>query len=201
MSLRHPGPAPRIPRLSALLLFAALSLSALAAWAGPKEDMKALSVKFLALRSYQATMTHNDPRVPTTTLEYLAPNRYRMQTQVGTQYVIGDTMYMTIDGRTMRIPMPKGTMTQWRQTDRAFREVDNAQIEALGNETLDGKPMKKYRMIQTVDGSRTETLLWVGANGLPAKMQTTGTAGHKTYTTTIVYSRFNDPTIRIEPPR
>jgi hypothetical protein len=201
MSLRRPGPASRIARLSALLLFAALSLFAVAAWAGPKEDMKALSVKFLAQRSYQAVMTHSDKRVPPTTLEFLAPNRYRMQTQVGTQYLIGDTMYMTIDGRTMRIPMPKGAMTQWRQTDRAFREVDNAQIEALGTEVVDGKPMKKYRMIQTVDGNRTETLLWVGANGLPAKMETTGTAGRKTYTTTIVYSRYNDPTIRIEPPR
>jgi outer membrane lipoprotein-sorting protein len=201
MSLRRPGPADRLVRLSALLLLAALSLFAVAAWAGPKEDMKALSVKFLALRSYHATMTSSDARVPKTEMDFVAPNRYRIDSGMGAQVIIGDTMYMTIDGRTMRIPMPKGTLTQWRQSDRAFREIERAQIEALGTEVVDGKPMKKYRMVQTFDGNRSETLLWIGANGLPAKMQTTGTAGRKTYTTTVVYSRFNDPAIRIDPPK
>lgn len=47
MPLRRPGSADRLLWLSALLLLAALSLFAVAASAGPKEDMKALSVKFL----------------------------------------------------------------------------------------------------------------------------------------------------------
>ena len=104
---------------------------AVTAWAGPKEDMKALSVKFLALRSYHVTMENSDKRVPKMEVDFVAPNRYRMQMPMGTQYVIGDTMYMTIDGRTMRVPMPKGTVTHWRETDRAFREMDQMQIEAL----------------------------------------------------------------------
>jgi hypothetical protein len=201
MSLRRPGPADRLVRLSALLLLAALSLFAVAAWAGPKEDMQAVGAKFLAQRSYHATMTHSDKRVPKTEMDFVAPDRYRIDSGMGAQVIIGDTMYMTLDGRTMRIPMPKGTLTQWRQSDRAFREIERAQIEALGTEVVDGKPMKKYRMVQTFDGNRSETLLWIGANGLPAKMQTTGTAGRKTYTTTVVYSRFNDPAIRIDPPK
>lgn len=182
--------------------FLPLSLfAAVAAWAGPKEDMKALSLKFLAARSYHATMTSNDKRVPKTEMDFVAPDRYRMNSGMGPQVVIGDTMYMTLDGRIMRIPMPKGTMTQWRHTDRAFREIDKAQIEALGSEIVDGKPAKKYRMVQTFDGIRTDTLLWVGANGLPAKMETTGNVGKRSYTTTIVYSRFNDPSIRIDAPK
>jgi hypothetical protein len=201
MPLRRPGPADRILRLSALLLFAALSLFAVAAWAGPKEDMKAVGAKFLALRSYHATMTSSDARVPKTEMDFVAPDRYRIDSGMGAQIIVGDTMYMTLDGRTMRIPMPKGTLTQWRQSDRAFREIERAQIEALGTEVVGGKPMKKYRMVQTFDGNRSETLLWIGANGLPAKMETTGTVGRKTYTTTVVYSRFNDPAIRIDPPR
>lgn len=201
MPLHRPGPTHRLLRPSILLLFAALSLFAVAAWAGPKEDMKALSVKFLALRSYHATMTSSDARLPKTEMDFVAPDRYRINSGMGAQVVIGDTMYMTIDGRTMRIPMPKGALTQWRQNDRAFREIDRAQIEALGTEVVGGKPMKKYRMIQTFDGNRSDTLLWVGPNGLPAKMETTGSYGRKTYTTTIVYSRFNDPTLRIDPPR
>ncbi len=171
-----------------------------AAWAGPKEEMKALSLKFLALRSYHVTMVSDDKRVPKMETDFVAPNRYRMQMPMGTQYVIGDTMYMTIDGRTMKIPMPKGTMTQWRESDRAFREVDKMQIQALGTEMINGKSAKKYRMSQ-VGPPATNSLLWVGTDGYPIKIETTGSAGKRTSTMTIHYSRFNDPSIKIEPPK
>ncbi len=197
MSSFHPVAARRLAWSLAPLSL----LAALAAWAGPKEDMKALSVKFLAQRSYHVVMVSSDKRVPKSEMDFVAPDRYRMQSPAGPQVVIGDTMYMSLDGRIMRVPMPKGMMTQWRQADRAFREIDRAEIEALGTEVVDGKPAKKYRMLQTFDGMRTNSLLWVGANGLPVKMETTGTAGKRTYTTTIQYSRYNDPSIRIDAPR
>jgi outer membrane lipoprotein-sorting protein len=175
-------------------------LASTAAWAGPKEEMKALSVKFLALRSYHVTMESSDKRVPKMETDFVAPNRYRMQMPMGTQYVIGDTMYMSIDGRTMKIPMPKGTMTQWRESDRVFRDVDKMQIEALGTETVGGKSAKKYRMTQARPPA-TNSLIWVGPDGYPIKIETTGTAGKRTSTMTIHYSRFNDPSIKIEPPK
>lgn len=172
------------------------------AWAGPKEDLKAVSMKFLALRSYHVVMENSDKRVPKTEMDFVAPDRYRMQMgSMGTQVVIGDTMYMQIDGRSMRIPMPKGTMTQWRETDRAMREVDKAQVEALGSEVVNGKPAKKYRMTQNSGGTPTITLMWVGADGYPARIQTTGTAAGRGSTVTITYSRFNDPSIRIDVPK
>lgn len=171
------------------------------AWAGPKEDLKALSVKFLALRSYHASMQNSDKRMPKIEMDFVAPDRYRMQMPMGTHYVIGDTMYMTIDGRTMRVPMPKGTVSQWREADRSFREIDKMRIEALGVETLNGKPAKKYRMTQTTGNPPASTLLWVGADGYPAKIETTGNTRKGATTMTIVYSRFDDPTIRIEPPK
>ena len=116
--------APAIARRFGWLLLPLSLLAATAAWAGPKEDLKALSVKFLALRSYHVTMTNSDKRMPKMEMDFVAPNRYRMQMPMGTQYVIGDVMYMTIDGRTMRVPMPKGTVSQWREIDRCFREID-----------------------------------------------------------------------------
>lgn len=186
---------------AAALSATTLSLVAPAALAGPKEDMKALSVKFLAARSYHVVMENSDKRVPKMEMDFVAPNRYRMSMPMGTQYVIGDTMYMTIDGRTMRIPMPKGTMTQWRESDRAFREVDQMQIEDLGAAVLDGKPTHKYRMTQTTHTPATTSLIWVGANGYPVRMETSGTAGKRPSTVTVTYSRFNDASIRIEPPK
>ncbi len=191
---------PALARRLAWLLVPLSLLAAVAAWAGPKEDMKALSLKFLALRSYHVTMENSDKRMPKMDMDFVAPDRYRMKMPMGTQIVIGDTMYMSIDGRTMRMPMPKGTTTQWRETDRAFREIDKMQVEALGMEAVNGKPAKKYRMSQ---GGKTPTtsLIWVGLDGYPAKMQTTGSSGKGTSTMTIHYSRFNDPGIKIEPPK
>lgn len=191
---------PSLARRLVWLLVPLSLFAAAAAWAGAKEDMKALSVKFLALRSYHVTMENSDKRVPKMEVDFVAPNRYRMQMPMGTQYVIGDTMYMTIDGRTMRVPMPKGTVTHWRETDRAFREMDQMQIEALGTEAANGKPAKKYRMTKAGQ-TPTSSLIWVGMDGYPVKIQTTGTAGKRTSTVTIHYSRFNDPAIKIEPPK
>ena len=175
--------------------------AATAAWSGPKEDMKALSVKFLSLRSYHAVMQSNDQRMQKMEMDFVAPNRYRMNMPMGTQYVIGDTMYMTIDGRTMKIPMPKGTVTQWRESDRAFREMEQMQVEALGSDIVNGKPARKYRMTRTEGKTPGTTLLWVGTDGYPIKMETTGTAGKRATTMTVHYSRFNDSSIRIEPPK
>lgn len=206
MSLIEKGIVCRIPVLRAAT-GAALALVLLAgaagtAWAGPKEDLKAVSVKFLALRSYHVVMENSDKRVPKTEMDFVAPDRYRMQMgSMGTQIVIGDTMYMNVDGRSMRIPMPKGTMTQWRETDRAMREVDKAQVEALGSELVNGKPAKKYRMTQSSGGTPTTTLMWVGANGYPVRIVTTSKAAGRASTVTITYSRFNDPSIRIDAPK
>ncbi|MBW8850220.1 MAG: hypothetical protein JF600_05525 [Xanthomonadales bacterium] len=171
-----------------------------AAWAGPKEDMKAMSAKFLAQRSYHVRMESSDKRAGVTEMDFVAPDRYRMQMAQGTQYIIGDTMYMNVSGHSMKVPMPKGSMTQWRQNDLVFREVDRMQVQALGADVADGRPARKYRM--TAAGkAATSTLIWVGANDLPIKLETTGTYAGRTITTTIHYSRFNDPAIRVDPPK
>lgn len=195
--------ARRPTRFAPALCLAATLLSAVAApaLAGAKEEMQAISLKFLALRTYHVTMENSDKRVPKMEMDFQAPNRYRMQMPMGTQYVIGDTMYMTIDGRTMRIPMPKGTMTQWRQTDEAFRQIDKTQIEALGTETVNGKLARKYRMSQNAGGVPTTTLMWIGPDSYPIKMETSGGSGKRASTVTIHYSRFNDASIKIDPPK
>jgi hypothetical protein len=188
----------RFASVAAIALPAALLAST--AWAGPKEDMMALSRKFLALRSYHVTIINSDKRVPKMEMDFVAPDRYRMDSPMGAQYVIGDTMYMTVDGRAMRIPMPKGMITQWREPTRAFHELGKLQVEALGTEILDGKPAKKYRFSQPGPPATT-SLLWVGAEGYPVKMETTGGTGKRASAVTVFYSRFNDPSLKIDPPK
>ena len=79
--------------------------------ASPKDALKASMDKFLAVRSYHATMEvvggpiamgHNE-------IDFVAPDRFRMQSPRGTQIIIGDTMYGSVRGHAMKVPMPAGT--------------------------------------------------------------------------------------------
>ena len=42
--------------------------------------------------------------------------------------------------------------------------------------------------------------IWVGTDGYPLRIDVKGDAGGGATSTTIRYSRFNDPSIRIDPP-
>lgn len=166
-----------------------------------KDEIGKVMEGFLGARSYHATLDTTNPKGNITMeMDFVAPDRYRMKMPMGTQYVIGDTMYMTMDGRTMKLPLPKGQTANYR--DPASFEANKAtmQVEALGSDTVDGQAAKKYLMrnTQPVPG---ESTLWVSADGYPLKIEVSGDTGGITTRTTIRYSRFNDPTIRIDPPQ
>ena len=184
------------PARRAAPLVLALALAPLAAVAAPKDDVRAAATKFMAAKSFHATLDSAAPQAVHTEMDFQAPDRYRMQTPAGTQVVIGDTLYMSLNGRTMRIPMPAGTLTRWRQPSQWTTSVDGMTVTALGPDTLGGRPARKYRCDYTrpTPGSMT---MWVGADGYPLQIVSTGTAGGRSITTTIRYSRFNDPSIVI----
>lgn len=193
-----PYPAAR-PFPRGLLLASAL-LAGGNAYAGPKEEVKAAFDKFLAAKSYHATMSLSDAQATTIRTDFVAPDRYRIQMPMGTQYIIGDTMVMSIGGRSMKVPMRKGTLTQWRDPGNLAKSQATLTVTALGTDLLDGKPAKKYRMINT-QPQPSESTMWVGGNGYPLQIQVDGKAAGQSGTTTLRYSRFNDPTIRIDPPK
>lgn len=186
------------PLLRGCLLASAL-LAGSHAFAGPKEEVKAALDKFIAAKSYRATMTHSGAQAMMIQTDFVAPDRYRMQLPMGTQYIIGDTMVMNIGGRSMKVPLGKGTLTQWRDPGNLAKSQATLTVTALGSELLDGKPAKKYRMVNT-QPQRSESTMWIGGNGYPLQITVDGRAGG-TQTTTLRYSRFNDPTIRVEPPK
>jgi hypothetical protein len=43
--------------------------------------------------------------------------------------------------------------------------------------------------------------MWIGNDDLPLQIRVSGSAQGRTTTTTIRYSRFDDPTLRIDPPQ
>lgn len=185
------------------LSIAVLLLAAGTVRADARDEVMAATAKFMAARSYHVTMTltgAKDAQKMTNQIDFVAPDRYRMQMPMGTQYIIGDTMIMSMQGRTMRVPMGKGTMTQWRDPASLTKNAEKLTVAALGVEALDGKPARKYRMLNR-DEPGTESVMWIGGNGYPVQIVVNGKAMGRASTTTIRYSRFNDPTIRVEPPQ
>ncbi|MDQ3494650.1 MAG: hypothetical protein M3485_03780 [Pseudomonadota bacterium] len=173
-------------------------MSAATAHAGAREEVEAAMQKFLAARSYHVEMQHDGPQPMTTTVDFVAPDRYRLSSPMGAQTIVGDTMVMTMQGRSMRVPLPKGTLTQWRDPAQMEKHRDTLSIEALGAAMLDGKPARKYRMMNSKP--RSESLMWVGADGYPRRIEATAQMQGKPVTTTLRYSRFNDPAIKIAAP-
>ena len=69
----------------------------------------------------------------------------------------------------------------------------------LGSDTVDGQAARKF-LVRNSQPRPSESTIWVGADGYPLRIDVKGDAGGGTTSTTIRYSRFNDPSIRIDPP-
>lgn len=178
--------------------------------AAPMEAVKGSMDTFLGARSFHATMVMEGAKGMTTEMDFVAPDRYRLQMPVGTQVIIGDTMYMQVDGKTMKVPLPAGTISQWRDPLKIQENKDSLSVESQGSDTIDGKPATKYLVRNTLpagstpasgDPGVTEFTYWVGDDGLPLQLQHSGESQGKPYQMTIRYTRFNDPGIVIDAPK
>jgi hypothetical protein len=171
--------------------------------ASPKDALKASMDKFLAVRSYHASMEfsggpggakgHHD-------IDFVAPDRYRMVMPMGTQIVIGDTMYMHVQGRTMKVPMPKGTLSQWRDPARLADAEAGMTVQAQGSDTLDGLATTKY-LVHHEKPQPIDVTMWINGDDLPVQIQVNSVLNGKAVTSTTRYSRFDDPTIKVDPPQ
>ena len=156
---------------------------------------------FLAARSYHVTMDSTSDRGPMTLeMDFVAPDRYRMVTPMGTQYIIGDTMYMSAQGHTMKVPMNPGQTAQFRSSSRFAEHRDTMTVEDQGSETINGQAAHKY-LVRNTQPEPSESTMWVSGDGLPVQVEVVGKGPNMASKTTIHYSRFNDPTITIEPPK
>ena len=155
--------------------------------------------KFLAARSFHATLHMQGAQTMTNAMDFVASDRYRMQMPVGTQVIIGDTMYMQAQGRQMQVPLPAGSISQWRDPLKLQENKEGLSVEAQGSETIDGQTARKYLVRNTLPES-TEFTYWIGDNGLPLQLQHTGESQGKPYSMILRYSRLDDPAIRIDVP-
>ena len=115
----------------------------------PEDEVKASMDKFLKAKSFHAVMTMEGARGMTNEMDFVAPDRYRMKMPMGTQVIIGDTMYMQADGRSMKVPLPKGTLSQWRDPLKIEENKAGLSVEALGSDSVEGQAAKKYLVRNT----------------------------------------------------
>ena len=171
--------------------------------ASPKDAVKASMDKFLAVHSYHASMAFSGGPGGATAhhdIDFVAPDRYRMVMPMGTQFVIGDTMYMHVQGRTMQVPMPKGTLRQWRDPARLAESEKGMTVQAQGSDTLDGTATRKY-LVHHEKPEPVDVTMWINGDDLPVQIQVNSLAKGKAVTSTIRYSRYDDPTIKVDPPQ
>ena len=162
-------------------------------------EVAAAMRKFRDLRRYHAAMhLEGGPRGPIdNAVDFVAPDRYRMEAAGrGAQVIIGDTMYLDINGRAMQVPLPEGTITQWRDPAKLADAQTEMQVDAQGSDAVDGQPAKKY-LVRVAKPKPAEITLWIGDGGLPLQIVSHNPLGQAT----IRYSRFDDPALAIEAPK
>jgi hypothetical protein len=169
--------------------------------ADDRQDLHAAYRKMMSLTRFKATMVDLSTGKTGMIMEYQAPDRYRI-TVPGQlpQLIIGDTMILAMDGQTMRVPMPKGSLPKMRNED-ALRELEKGSlVSAEGMGTVGAQPARIYRHTTQVNGKPAQALVWVGvASGLPLQAETRGAKDGKDVR--LLYSDFNSPKIRIDAPK
>lgn len=166
--------------------------------AEPAQAVLAASQRFAALRSFHAELeVLGTPQPVRSAMDFVAPDRFRVQTPAGPQTIIGDTMFLQADGGIRQVPTPPGLLEQWRNPLPADAHAEALRAEDLGSQTLDGVDTRHYRL-QGAAGERME--YWVDAQGLPRQIVRSGTANGKPYQLRLRYSRFNDPGLRVDLP-
>lgn len=177
--------------------------------------IRAAYMKASEQKSFRARMrSESDGKVSESTMEFAAPSSMRMvmKTQNMEQIVVGGAHYMKSDGKWTRLPFTTGNMIEQFRKDPAAlaafeRTVSGAQ--AVGPEQVGSQRAMAYRYYQAgrVAGGLASSAgwvkLWVGANGLPLKVESDGTGRMLGFSskskTTIFYEDYGAP-VRIAAP-
>lgn len=169
----------------------------------PKDAMLASMEAFRAVRSYHATMRmEGGPEGPMVNeMDFVAPDRYRIDMRARGMEVrnvrIGNDTWMTVGGRTSKITMPPGSMDQWQ--DVMHKSQQTMTVEAQGHETIDGVATRKFLIHQT-QPKPSDVTVWINGDDLVEQARMQSEHQGSPITTTIRYTRYNDPAIRIAPP-
>ena len=188
---------PATSRICAALLALAFAGNALA---DARADLHAAFQKNLSAKTYRATMTDLSTGKQVSTVEYQAPDRYRIQANGMTSVIANGNMYMQVNGQSMKVPLPAGTMEKFR-SDSAWKQMEkDTLISERAPGTVGAEPARKFHWITS--GAHPSTGdVWVGVkSGYVLQVETTEAAGSKKGAVRVHYGDFNSA-ISIAPPK
>jgi outer membrane lipoprotein-sorting protein len=187
-------------RPAATGLFAGLFALSFAgsALADARADLHAAFQKNMSAKTYRAAMTALDTGKAFSTVEFQAPDRYRIKVEGGPESVIaGGNMYMQVNGQSMKVPLQPGMLEKFR-SDAAWKQMEkDTLIQAAGAGTVGTEPARKFHWITSGKHPSTGDV-WVGVkSGYVLQVET---AESKRGAVRVRYSDFNSAAIRIAPP-
>lgn len=206
--------SPALPVLAALLLAAcgqqapapatdaSTPLPTASIPADPAQAVLQASQRFAALRSFHAQMTLHGAQkgqVVSTSMDFVAPDRYRLRGAAGVQTIIGNTVFLASEGGTQQLPLPAGLLDQWRTPLPPAAELQGLAVEDRGPADVGGTATRLYR-VDGPQGSGETLQYWIGDDGLPRQVQRDGFNGDQPYRVTLRYSQLNDPDLQIAVP-
>jgi outer membrane lipoprotein-sorting protein len=180
-----------------------LALTCSLASASPKDELHEAFGKFLKLHSFRASATDVKNHAPVSSVDFVAPDRYRVKpTQGPPSVIIGDTMYIDMNGKLTPMPVPGvGKMVAQYRNENFLHEIEGGMsVQALPDESVDGETAKVYAYTLT-QPIKSEAKAWVSQkSGMPMQIESTGTVMGHTTTTRVRYSNFDDPSIKVDAP-
>jgi hypothetical protein len=195
---------PLASRLAAGLLAVAVFAQAFAgpAAADTRGDLHAAFRKNLAAKAYRATITDLASGKQVSSVEFQAPDRYRITPAGGPASVVADgKMHMQVNGRTMSMPLPAGMLEQLR-SDSAWKQMEkDTLIRDAGVGAVAGEPARKYHWISSGKNASTGDA-WVSLkSGRVIQVETAAQPGSKAGAVRVRYTDFDSAAIRIEAPK
>lgn len=185
-----------------IALFLTSLVLAAPACAAPKDAVHAAFAKFLAAKSFHATVTNAATGEKVSDLAFVAPDRYQLHSAHGPDVtIVGDDAWMNMNGQSMKVPMPIGKMVAQYRNDKTLTQLDNANVTEVGSDTVDGAAAHVYHYTLT-EPMKADVKLWVGdKSGLPLQIESQGSFMGKSGTTRVRYSDFDDAAIEVAAPK
>jgi outer membrane lipoprotein-sorting protein len=156
------------------------------------------------LKSYRIIATTTAKTTSTTTLEYVAPDRYRMVTDRAETVVTRGATYIRYkNGRWAIAPVDVSELIARFHDPKEVQEIADPaasrDFKSLGPEVFDGASTFVYQYTTVVEGQKSVAKVWLLAeSGLPRKKETDSEYGSEKVRSVQVFEYDRD--IMIDPP-
>ncbi len=161
----------------------------------------------LGAKSFRARLDSTlDGEEMARTIEYVAPDRFRMASDTDETVIIGSNAWMRQNnGAWQKLPIDASQMIASVRDPKMIEQIRrNAEVKLVGPDTLDARPMTVYEYtIRNAMGTdlTSHAKAWIStADHLPHRIETETEIKGKTSKATITYFDYNAD-IKIEPPK